>query len=436
MTTRRVLLAGVILFILLCLLAIPLAWPHVGWRLRNIEAQLYYAQNPPDQAPLIPAERVAALLAPTLQALTAQAATVTPFTVATPTPAPTLTGTALPGPTPIPAATLTSLPSLTPLPAQAALTGIRHQGQSYNNCGPAALAMTLSFWGWQGSQENIRLALRPNDEDLGVTTTELMAYTASQTSLRALSRSGGDLALLHRLIAAGFPVVIETGLQAGDDWWLGHYLVISGYDDPNGLLIAQDSLTIPDRQMAASTLLVSGWRDFNYTYLVVYPAERESELLALLGPDADSAVNAVRALDKSQKEIGILTGRDLFFALYNQGSNLLALGQSQAAADAYDLAFAVYPSLPENDRPWRIFWYDSAPFIAYYQAGRYQDVVDLTTSALNRLKHRNLEEAHYWRGMAYESLGHQTQAAEDYRAAIAIRPGYTAAIEALNRLGG
>jgi len=33
-----------------------------------------------------------------------------------------------------------------------ALNGIIHHFQTWNNCGPANLAMALSFWGWEGNQ--------------------------------------------------------------------------------------------------------------------------------------------------------------------------------------------------------------------------------------------------------------------------------------------
>ena len=37
----------------------------------------------------------------------------------------------------------------------AMLTGILHQFQMWNNCGPANLSMALSFWDWKGDQRVI-----------------------------------------------------------------------------------------------------------------------------------------------------------------------------------------------------------------------------------------------------------------------------------------
>ena len=44
------------------------------------------------------------------------------------------------------------------------------------------------------------------------------------------------------------------------------------------------------------------WGDFNDVYLVIYPPEREAEVLSVLGPDADEArdlcLTAQKALEK------------------------------------------------------------------------------------------------------------------------------------------
>ena len=62
------------------------------------------------------------------------------------------------------------------------------------------------------------------------------------TNLRELWRVGGDLDLLKRFIAAGFPVLVEKGFEgAGFDGWMGHYEVLNGYDDSRQRFIAQDS---------------------------------------------------------------------------------------------------------------------------------------------------------------------------------------------------
>jgi len=62
---------------------------------------------------------------------------------------------------------------------------------------------------------------------------------------------------------------------------------------------------------------------------------------------------------------------DQFFAFYNYGSNLVSLRDFAGAAKAYDTAFALYDSLPEDMsiRPYRILWYQTGPYFAYYYTG-------------------------------------------------------------------
>src|SRR5690606_18275268 len=103
------------------------------------------------------------------------------------------------------------------------------------------------------------------------------------------------------------------------------------------------------------------WRDFNYVFVVAYPPEREAEVLSILGPLADETAAYRLAAERARQEIAVLNGRDLFFAWYNLGSSLVGLQEYPAAAEAYDQAFAVYATLPEADRPWRVLWYQTGP---------------------------------------------------------------------------
>ena len=73
-----------------------------------------------------------------------------------------------------------------------------------------------------------------------------------------------------------------------------------------------------------------------------------------------------------------LSGVDLFFAWFNKGTSLVKLERYQEAAEAFDTAYQLYAELDDDDavRPYRITWYQSWPYWAYYYSGRYQDVVN------------------------------------------------------------
>ena len=103
----------------------------------------------------------------------------------------------------------------TPLPAQAALTGIQHMFQMWNNCGPANLAMALSYWGWKGDQRLPAAFLKPNGRDKNVMPYEMETYVEQQAGLDAVVRVGGDLEMLKALYRGRFPGDRREGLRRG-----------------------------------------------------------------------------------------------------------------------------------------------------------------------------------------------------------------------------
>jgi len=400
------------------------SWPPINerlaWRVANFQAQVREFLNPPEQQVFVPQE---------LPTLAVVLATFTPVPATPlPTEGPTATPTAPPSETPAP----------TPLPGKVTLTGIKHEYQKFNNCGPATLSMNLSFWGWQGDQLVTRQFLRPGFEqmdDKNTSPAEMAAFVNEQTQLRALTRVNGTLPLLKQFLAAGFPIIIERGLQLPDERWEGHYVLLNGYDDAKQKFVAQDALIMPDLPIPYAELEEAWWRDFNYQYVVVYPPEREAEVFAMLGPDANEFANYQRAAERATQEIATLTGRNQFFAYYNLGGSLVGLQDYAGAAQAFDKAFALYPTLPEEERPYRTWWYLHGPYEAYYHTGRYRDVINLADTALATASEPGLEEVLYWKGMAQVGISQRTWAIESFKAALKAHPNYAPAVKALEELG-
>jgi hypothetical protein len=397
----------------------------------EISERLPGATGPPEEIPIAYREQLDRIVKATLEAL------LPPPTLPGPTSTPFPTVPPPPSATPIPSATITPSPTAEALPAYVALTGVRNQVETRNNCGPATLAMALSFWGWEGDQTVIQAALRPNPrvDDKNVMPEEMARYAHEAAGLSALIRVGGDVDALRRLIAAGFPVIVEKGhITTG---WIGHYLLLTGYDDPLGRFLSQDSLIVaPDAPVPYEELAGRWWRHFNYLYLIIYPPEREPEVLSILGPDADPSLNLQHAAEKARQEIAQSGGRELFFAWYNLGTSLVGLGDYPSAAQAYDAAYKdVYPALKKEKRPWRAPWYQTGPYLAYYHTGRYQDVIDLANATLATTGAPILVESLYWRGKAREALGDLPGALDDYQAAYDLNPNSTPALDELQRLG-
>jgi tetratricopeptide (TPR) repeat protein len=154
-----------------------------------------------------------------------------------------------------------------------------------------------------------------------------------------------------------------------------------------------------------------------------------------LGPQNDAQFNFQYAADLALQETATQTGREQFFALFNRGTSLVYLEDYAGAAQAYDTAFSLYAALPQEERPWRLLWYQEGPYAAYYHTGRYQDVVNLAHSTLINVDKPVLEETYYWRGLAKEALGDRAGAIEDLQRAYDLNPNSTPAGEALRRLG-
>ena len=417
-------LAAVVVLVLLGVLLynMPFVNERLAWRVEAMRASIKYALSPPEEV--------------LLQVSTPQSepagVTVPPTATLSPSPTPTHTP-AGPTETPIPSPTPTLDP--TPLPAQAMLEGFTHMYQTWNNCGPANLAMALSYWGWQGTQRDTAAFTKPNPRDKNVMPYEMADFVADETDLTVMARVGGDIETLKAFIAAGFPVIVEKGFEGpGFDGWMGHYQVVNGYDDGTETFFVQDSYKGPNLRIPYADMQ-EHWRAFNNTYIVVYPPEREAQVLSILGPHADPNYNYQHAAELAARETDELTGRDQFFAWFNRGTNLVRLHDYAGAATAYDAAFANYPSIPEDQRPWRMLWYQTGPYFAYYFSGRYENVIELATTTLNAMSEPILEESYYWRARVKIALGDNEGAIQDLRKSLEVHPDFIPSLEQLEFLG-
>ncbi len=394
---------------------LPAVQERVGWRVAELMARIKYAVSPPEEVIFIP-EGDAIL--PTR-------------TVSQSTPIPTNSIPEAPSNFPQIAPTQT----LTSIPKSILLTGVQHEYQTWNNCGPATLAMALSFWDWEGSQRVIADFTKPNPRDKNVMPYELTAFVEEQTQLQTVLRVGGEIELIKHFLAAGFPVIIEKGFEGRDfKGWMGHYVLVTGYSDLDQQFIFQDSYYGPDQVMGYE-YFESFWRAFNFTYLVVYPSENKDEVMQILGSQADKEFNFRYAAQKASDEIYILNGRDQFFSWFNRGANLVSLQDFTGAGSAYDEAFALYPDIPEKERPWCMMWYQTGPYWAYYYSGRYQDVIELASTTLDSMSESVLEESYYWRALAREALGDNEGAIKDLRSALKVHPGFEPSLTRLQQMG-
>ena len=413
---------------------IPPVHSRLAWRLEWMRTEIKYFINPPEEAVFQPQQQSPLDIAITQMVQTKAAQT--PETTVTPIPSPTVRPTI----------------TATALPATVMLQGVKYEQQHgrRNYCGPANFSMALTYWGWDGDRDVIGKVVMPiNEKDKNVMPYELQDYiTDNVPGMTSIIRNGGDIETLKRLVSAGFPVVVEIGVYEvdlnGKKSWLGHYGFVTGYDDASQMIIYQDSYQPepatnpgPNRKISYEKL-IQRWRAFNFVFIVVYPVEKQNNVLTLLGPLADEEQANRHALEVARIESKTLTDVDEYFAWFNAGTSHVALFEYADAAIAYDYAFNLYANLEVDSsiRPYRMMWFQTGPYKAYYYTNRFADVIDLADTTLNdTIAEPLLEESLYWRGMAYYMAGETDLAVKDYRAALKVHPKWIPATQALQDLG-
>ncbi len=328
-----------------------------------------------------------------------------------------------------PTAAPTDLPTATPIPItqpgpSVTLDPPKWEKQGINNCGPTTLAMTMRYYGWKGTQDDVAAVVHPNSLDKNVRWDELVYYVKTHAGwLDALFRVGGTIQEMKTFLANGFPVIIETGYELPDFGWVGHYLLVTGYDDSQQIFIIQDVTAGPNQKVPYSQI-DQYWQQFNRLYIMVYKPDEVDKVNAILGKDADEAVNRQDALTAAQADVKA-TPTDPF-AYFNLGSNLNYFDRYQEAAVAFDKA-------RDLGLPKRMLFYQFGPYRAYFNLARYQDVIDLSTFTLDYRP--DLEESYFWRGWAEYQLGKHTDAIADWHKALEVNPTFNDAKTALQSVG-
>jgi len=326
----------------------------------------------------------------------------------------------------------------------------------WNYCGPANLSMALNFWGWDGNRDTVAKVVKPGVQDpkldfiqqgrsdVNVMPYEMVDFVNDNTQFHALSRLGGNIEIAKSLLAAGFPFIAEKGYYekdyAGKVAWLGHYQFVTGYDDVSQELIVQDTWNDgPNFHISYEDFMADeAWLAFDNLFIVVYPTDRENDVMNLLGPYADATWAAQHAISVAQDHINKTNGINLFFSWFAKGMSHVALQEYVDASTAFDQAFTVYNELGKDDkqRPYRMMWYQTGPYFAYFYAGRYQDVINLANITLtDTISKPTLEESIYWRGRALYMIGNTKGAVDDFREALRLHPNWGPAIQGLQDLG-
>lgn len=389
------------------------------------------------------------IVVPTLSATVVSTPTLAPTLPPTFTPIPTTlariaTITAVPTavPTAIPSSTPSPTITPTPLPEAAILDGMHNIPQKFNNCGSANLATVLAYYGYPVDQLDVAAMVRPEYDDRNVSPWQLIEYVNTDTPLQAESYVGGSLDVLKRLVAAGFPVIIEKGLVLEDhDGWMGHYLTLFGYEEAAQQFWSLDTFLGPFDSVGRTEAyedVTRYWWHFNNRFLVVYQPEQETAVHAILGPTyLDPLIMWHRAAEQAQT--AVTESPADAFAWFNLGSSLTHLGEMTAEttgvpAAYYPSAAAAFDEARRIGLPWRMLWYQFEPYEAYLGDGRFDDVLALTDAMITSEGGRYVEETYFYQGQAYQAKGNMEYARRAYQHALEVNPNFSPAQAALGSM--
>lgn len=315
-----------------------------------------------------------------------------------------------------------------PIKPAVALSNFSHEWQTWNNCGPATLAMNLSFFGSALNQTDIASVLRQHEDDKNVRPEEMVAFAQSR-GYHAQMRVNGSRKLTKALLSNDIPVLIETWMEPDPNDGMGHYRLLTGYDDVAQHWIAFDSYVSHDFVVDAENYqgiilpyveTEQNWKVFNRTYLLIYDDAKTEVVRSIFGDALEPSVMLQNTLVSLRDEI--TQNHQDPFLWFNLGSTLAELGNYTEAAAAFDQARVL-------GLPWRMLWYQFGPFEAYYQTGRYEEVLALAYSTIATTE--SIEEVYYWKGRGLAATGNPQSARKAWQKALDLNPDFRAAADAI-----
>ena len=300
-----------------------------------------------------------------------------------------------------------------------------HTWQKWNNCGPSTAVMALSSFGILRDQLAAASELKPDREDTNVSPDELAAYIQRQ-GLQTHIGFGAERNLARRLIAAGLPVIAEQWIDVDGRGQMGHYRVLSGYDDASQSFITQDSYYGPNKPYSYAEIEAM-WRPFLGIYVVPYLPEQAGLLQNALGSDADPNAMWQRVVQAQEAWVAAESGNA--WAHFALGEARSKTGQHGPALEAFDQANAL-------GLPFRTYWYQFGYYESSFAAGRHESLIGHADATIQSMQGENLEESHYWRAKSLRALGRDEEARAGFNRALEFNPNFEPARAALSEMGG
>ena len=313
---------------------------------------------------------------------------------------------------------------LTP-PIKKTLENSYHVFQSFNNCGPASLSMTLSYYDIDISQKELGDQLRPyqipngDNDDKSVTLAEL-AEKSKEFGLVPFHRPNGSIEHIKLFITYDLPVITRTWLKVNED--IGHFRVVKGYDASRQVLIQDDSYEGKNLEFSYTTF-DQLWNKFNNEYLVLVPEEKVAIVQRILGEEIDEQKSWQKAAESSR--LALEYNPDDIYDRFNLSIALFHLGEFKESVAEFEQV--------ESKLSPRTLWYQIEPIQAYFELGDYDRVFEITDRILST-GNRAFSELYYIRGQIYLKQGKTAQAKAEFEQAVFYNQNYKPASEALDNL--
>ena len=156
---------------------------------------------------------------------------------------------------------------------------LNHQQQTYNNCGPASVAILLGYydrWVTQGEvQEESAAIHNPCVAPFYVPRHGLVARVYHFPVSRDLR-----LLAVRLLLANGIPVIVLQRLSLDSN--VGHFRVVHGYDDTTGEFISDDPLLGADYHISYDTFVDLFGGGTSALVIPVYPPEMDVQVKSMM----------------------------------------------------------------------------------------------------------------------------------------------------------
>lgn len=319
----------------------------------------------------------------------------------------------------------TPKPTLLTPPTSKTLQNNYHVFQTFNNCGPASLSMTLSYFGINVSQQTLGESLRPyqnragDNDDKSVTLAEI-AEKSKEYGLTPYHRPNGNIELIKLFITYDIPVLVRTWTHENED--IGHFRVIKGYDDIAGEITQDDSLQGKNLRFTYTSFNIL-WKKFNYEYLVLVPKDKIIIAEAILGEDVNFNKSWQKAAANIQQELQV--NPDDIYARFNLSVAYYHTRQFEKSVNEFEKV--------ESRLPFRTLWYQIEPIQSYFELGNYQRVFQITDKILNN-HNRAFSELYILRGRIYKGQGKLDLARQEFEKAVLYNENLKEAQDLLNSI--